>query len=112
MSDRPAHFARSADTAWRWRHRTPRILPPSLPAGSRGWPAGDRAPSRWSLSCGGRLECRRAGAWRSWPPLSSLFQRRARPADAGLAHVAAVTVRVVTAAGMEKAAVIPEDDVA
>ena len=46
------------------------------------------------------------------PLLGSLRQRRARSADAGLAHVAAVAIGVIAASGMEEAAVVPEDDVA
>src|SRR6478752_979088 len=45
-------------------------------------------------------------------PLTSLLKRRARSADTGLAHVAAVAVGVVAASGVEEAAVVPEDDVA
>src|SRR5262245_3469525 len=44
--------------------------------------------------------------------LTNLLQRRARSADARLAHVAAMAVGIVAASGVEKAAVIPEDDVA
>src|ERR1051325_6739187 len=44
--------------------------------------------------------------------LTDLLQRRAGSADAGLAHVAAMAVGVVAAAGVEQAAVVPEDDVA